>query len=125
MPGRLGGSWATRTGGAAVTERQQSQQWERQAHRRLAAHARQAANAMRRLEGTALVWVDAVRQGVEERMGIGPDDLRALDDPVYAAALDRWAQLRQLADQAEQAARDLQASRSSARPAEAQQEAER
>jgi hypothetical protein len=108
-----------------VTGRQQSQQWERQAHRRLAVHARQAAKVMRRLEGTALLWVDAVRQGVEEQMGIGPDDLRALDDPVYATALDRWAQLRQLADQAEQAARDLQASRSSVCPAVAQQEAER
>ena len=84
MPGRLGGSWATRTGGAAVTERQQSQQWERQAHRRLAAHARQAAKVMRRLEGTALVWVDAVRQGVEERMGVGPDDLRSSGRPAEA-----------------------------------------
>jgi hypothetical protein len=108
-----------------VTRRQQSQQWERQAHGRLIAQARQAAKVMRRLEGTALVWVDAVRQGVEERMGIGPDNLRALDDPVYAAALDRWSQLRQLADQAELAAKDLQASRSRVRPAEAQQEAER
>ena len=108
-----------------MTERQQSQQWERQAHRRLTADARQAAKAMRRMEGTALVWVDAVRQCVEDRMGIGPDDQRALDDPVYAAALDRWSHLRQLADQAEQAAQDLQASRSGVRPAEAQQEAER
>jgi crotonobetainyl-CoA:carnitine CoA-transferase CaiB-like acyl-CoA transferase len=108
-----------------VTERQQSQQWERQAHRQLTAHARQAAKTMRRLEGTALVWVDAVRQCVEDRMGIGPDDLRALDDPIYTAALDRWAQLRQLADQAEQLVQDLRASRSSVRPAEAQQEAER
>jgi hypothetical protein len=80
---------------------------------------------MRWLEGTAVVWVDAVRQCVEDRMGIGPDDPRALDDPAYAAALDRWSQLRQLADQAEQVVRDLKASRSAVRPAEAHQEAER
>ena len=108
-----------------MTERPQSQQCERQAHRRLTVDAQRAAKAMRRLEGTALGWVDAVRQCVEDRMGIGPDDQRALDDPAYAAALERWSQLHQLADQAEQAAQDLQASQSGVRPAEAQQEAER
>ena len=80
---------------------------------------------MRRLEGTALVWVDAVRQCVEDRMGIGADDPRALDDPVYAAALDRWSQLRQLTDLTEQAVQHLKASRSGVRPAEAQHEAKR
>ncbi len=116
-----------------MTDRHQSLQWERSANRRLTAHARQAVKAMRQVEYSALVWVDSVRQCVEDRMGIGPDDMRALADPVYNAALDQWSELRKLADQTERALHRLQASRSTksaapsadARLAQPQQEAER
>ncbi len=111
MSGRFRGSRATRPGGAAMTDRHQSIRWERSANLRVTAHARQAVKAMRQVEYSALVWVDSVRQCVEDRMGIGPDDMRALDDPVYNAALDRWSELRRLADQTELALQGLQASR--------------
>ncbi len=116
-----------------MTDPRRSLQWERSANRRLTAHARQAVKAMRQVEYSALVWVDSVRQCVEDRMSIGPDDMRALDDPVYNAALDRWSELRRLADETELALQGLQASRatrspspmSGACPALPQQEAER
>ncbi len=91
-----------------MTDPRRSLQWERTANRRLTAHARQAVKAMRQVEDSALVWVDSVRQCVEDRMGIGPDDVRALADPVYNAALDRWSELCRLADQTELALQGLQ-----------------
>ncbi|WP_030925506.1 hypothetical protein [Streptosporangium amethystogenes] len=36
----------------------------------------------------ALLWADDVRQGAEDRLGVGPTDERAWDDPAYGAALD-------------------------------------
>ncbi len=109
MSGRFRGSWATWAGGPAMTDRHQSRQWERSTNRRLTTHARQAVKAMRQVEYSALVWVDSVRQCVEDRLGIGPDDMRALHHPVYNAPLDRWSKLRQLADQTELAVQGLQA----------------
>ncbi len=116
-----------------MTDPRRSLQWERTANRRLTAHARQAVKAMCQVEYSALIWVDSVRQCVEDRMGIGPDDMRVLDDPVYNAALDRWSELRRLADQTERALQGVRASRatrspspaSGACPAQPQQEAER
>jgi hypothetical protein len=60
--------------------------------------------AIRTAEHAAWAWADTVREGVEQRSGIAPDDLRVLDDPVYAAALDRCSELQRIG---EQAAREL------------------
>ncbi len=40
------------------------------------------------------LWADEVRRAAEVRMGIGPDDERAWDDPAYAAALDRYGEFQ-------------------------------
>jgi hypothetical protein len=91
-----------------MTERPQSQQWERRAHRRLTADAERAARAVRQFEYSAIVWADSVRQCTEDRMGIGPDDMRALDDARYCAALERVSEVRRLVVETE---RELEALR--------------
>jgi hypothetical protein len=60
--------------------------------------------AIRQTERAAWNWADAVKEGVELRTGIGPDDSRLLDDPAYAAALGRCSELQRIG---EQAAREL------------------
>lgn len=49
----------------------------------------------------ALLWANLVRQDTERRLGIGPTDERALDDPAYVTALKWGSSLDSLRERAE------------------------
>jgi hypothetical protein len=50
-----------------------------------------------------LMEMDAVRQRVEQRLGLEAGDLEALDDPSYDAALGAWSSWKQATDALEAA----------------------
>lgn len=49
------------------------------------------------------VWADDIRQEAERRLGIGPTDERAWDDPDYSTALDWVGVVSDLRNRAHQA----------------------
>jgi hypothetical protein len=88
---------------------------ERRALQQVRARGHRAVTALREVEGAAWLWADSVRQQVEERLGIGPDDARALDDPAYCEVLDRCGELMRMRQQAEGAMARWQPTPSAAR----------